>query len=198
MVQLGEVRRIDARSANDCVVVNHYLHRKCNVKQAFGLWIGDFLCGVVVFGTPGSRHLQISACPTNPSLVLELNRLWVHDACQRNSESYLVRSAIKQLPPCIIVSYADTSVGHDGTIYRAAGFEYAGWTDMDRKTPRFDYVVPGKHSRDAFRGGTMRSDVIRVRRKPKYKYWTVAGDRREKRDLRRICAWPSLPWTPVQ
>ena len=24
---------------------------------------------------------------------------------------------------------------------------------MERKTPRYDYIAPGKHTRDAFRGG---------------------------------------------
>lgn len=31
-----------------------------------------------------SRHLQVGACPSDPSLVLELNRLWVHDRMPRN------------------------------------------------------------------------------------------------------------------
>lgn len=97
------------------------------------------------------------------------------------------------LPPLIIVSYADTAHGHAGYIYRALNFNYAGWTDMERKTPRFDYVVPGKHSREAFRGGVAQF-TERVRRKPKVRYWIVTGDRRQQKALRRMCAWPVMDW----
>lgn len=158
------------------------------------MFIDDYCLGVIIFGVPASRHLQMSACPSDPSLVLELNRLWVHPACPRNSESYFIRAALKMLRPAIVVSYADTSVGHQGYVYRATGFDYAGWTDMERKTARYDYVVPGKHSRDAFRDGQKQDGVMRVQRKPKVKYWTISGDRRARRDLRRLCAWPSLNW----
>ena len=147
---------------------------------------------MVTFGTPASRHLQVSACPTDPAAVTELNRLWVHDSEPANSESWFVSRALRKLPPRIVVSYADTAYGHQGYIYRALNFRYAGWTDMDRKTPRFDYVpLSGGHSRDAFRGGTTGE---RVRRKPKVRYWTVTGNRSERRALASKCAWPSLDW----
>jgi hypothetical protein len=94
------------------------------------------------------------------------------------------------LPPRIILSYADTAEGHAGYVYRAANFHYSGWTDMERKTPRFDYVAPGKHSRDAFRNGF----THKVRRKPKVKYWTTTGTRRDRKQLEKLCAWPKLNW----
>jgi hypothetical protein len=97
------------------------------------------------------------------------------------------------LPARIIVSYADLSLGHVGTVYRAMNFRYAGWTDMERKTPRFDYVVPGKHTRQAFRDG-VRQFTERRRRIPKVKYWTVTGTKREKAALSKACTWPSLSW----
>jgi len=122
--------------------------------------------------------------------VLELNRLWVHDAAPKNTETWFLARALNMLPPRIILSYADTSAGHVGYVYRAANFNYGGWTDMDRKTPRFDYVAPGKHSRDAFRNGF----VSRVRRKPKIRYWTVTGTRRERKTLAAMCKWPTYDW----
>ena len=133
----------------------------------------------------------MSACPSDPSRVLELNRLWIDDKMPRNTASTLVAAALKQLPPLIVVSYADTAAGHQGYVYRACNFFYAGWTDMERKTPRFDYVPRnGKHSRDAFRS----NDFDRVRRKPKVKYWAVTGNRREQHDLMKLAGWPKLSW----
>lgn len=189
------VTTIERQIAQETVVREHYLHRRTSVSYAMGLWDGDELVGVVTFGTPPSRHLQISACRTNPELVVELNRLWVDDRMPRNTESWFIARALKLLPPLIVVSYADTKFGHWGHMYRAANFFYAGYTDMERKTPRYDYIpwVEGKHTRDAFRNGYAK----RVRRLPKAKYWTVTGDRRDKKRLMALATWPLLDWHEV-
>lgn len=188
------VESISSRQAREIVAREHYLHRKPNCSMAFGLFNSGVLVGVVCFGTPPSRHLQQSACPTNPSLVIELNRLWVCDSQPRNTESWFVASALRLLPPLIVVSYADTAYSHNGYIYRALNFNYSGWTDMDRKTPRHDYVTPGKHSRATFREGGSRLGSQIVKRKPKAKYWLCTGDKRDRKRLEKLCAWPRLSW----
>ncbi len=187
------VQPITSKIARSLVEQHHYLHRKPPVSFAFGLLDGDRIAGVITFGTPPSRHLQVSAAPTAPEKVIELNRLWVEDAQPKNTESWFVSRALALLPPLIVVSYADTAHGHAGYIYRALNFFYAGYTDMERKTPRYDYVVAGKHSRDAFRC----NQFTRVRRKPKYKYWTLTGTRRERRALAPLAAWPKLDWHQI-
>lgn len=186
-----EVVEIAPALAAGMVVVHHYLHRRPPMSFSFGLMNGE-VEGVVTFGVPPSRHLQMSACPSDPDLVLELNRVWIADELPRNTGSWFLARALRQLPPRIIVSYADTARGHIGYLYRAANFRYAGWTDMERKTPRFDYLPadPNTHTRDAFRNGY----VAKVRRKPKVKYWTTTGNRRERRELAALCGWPSLDW----
>ena len=184
---------VDKKLASQMVVENHYLHRSPPMSFSFGLhWQGG-VAGVVTFGTPGSRHLTIGVSPSSPELVIELNRLWVTDDLPRNTESWFVSRALHMLPPLIVVSYADTSKGHMGYIYRALNFHYAGWTDMERLSPRMDYIpASGGHTRDAFRGGA--NWTSRVPRKPKVKYWTVTGDRRDRKRLTRLCQWPSLRW----
>ncbi len=190
------VYQSDANTAGIAVVRNHYLHRKPPISYAFVLSdseiLGDIL-GVVTFGTPASRHLQQSACATNPSIVVELNRLWVDDRCPANTESWFVSRALKMIPPRIVVSYADTAHGHVGYIYRALNFAYSGLTDSDRKTPRFDYVTPGKHSRDTTRNGTL-ATAEKVRRKPKHRYFCATGNRKERRELMKIATWPRMSW----
>jgi len=187
------VEQIRSQLANAVAIKHHYLHRKAPVSFAYGLFKGPKLVGVVTFGTPPSRHLQMSACPSDPALVLELNRLWVHDDLPRNTESWFVSRALKLLPPRIVVSYADPKFGHLGYIYRALNFNYAGWTDMERKTPRFDYIPidTTKHTRDAFRTGI----AYRVRRVPKVKYWIATGPTRtERRRLTALCGWCRMDW----
>lgn len=186
------VMPMDSREARELAEERHYMHRKPPVSYAYGLYRGGVPVGVVTFGVPASRHLQEGACPSRPSAVLELNRLWVSDDMPQNSESYFVSRALRRLPPRVIVSYADTTQGHMGYVYRALSFHYAGWTDMERRTARYDYVPmqPGAHTRDAWRSGVKE----KVRRKPKVKYWTTTGNRTQRRRMVELCGWPSLNW----
>lgn len=186
------ITTLTAKEAAGLVVKHHYLHRRPPISFAFGLYHQGRLMGCVTYGTPASRHLQKSACPSDPSRVIELNRLWLDDALPPNSESWFVSRTLKMLPPCIVVSYADPVHGHLGYIYRALNFRYAGWTDMERKTPRFDYIPldPSKHPREAFRSGYSH----KRRRVAKVKYWTVTGTPSQRRALAKLCPWPSLDW----
>lgn len=186
------VSTIDAKTATKMVVTHHYLHRRPPISHAFGLYVHGKLLGVVTYGTPASRHLQKSACPSDPGAVIELNRLWLDDSLPRNSESWFVSRTLKMLPPRIVVSYADPVHGHYGYIYRALNFNYAGWTDMDRKTPRYDYIPhdPTQHTREAFRSGY----AYKRRRVAKVKYWIATGDKSDRKRLTKLSGWPLYDW----
>lgn len=188
----GIITTLDSKTAARLVVAQHYLHRKPPISHAFGLYVHGSLMGVVTYGVPASRHLQKSACPTAPDKVLELNRLWLDDALPANSESWFVSRTLRMLPPRIVVSYADPLFGHMGYIYRALNFRYAGWTDMERKTPRYDYIPhdPRQHTREAFRTGY----AYKRRRVPKVKYWITTGTKTDRKTLTAQCGWPSLSW----
>jgi hypothetical protein len=188
-----KVEPISKDEAIRLVVAHHYMHRRPPISFAFGLILDGVTKGVLTFGTPASRHMLVGACPTEPENVIELNRMWCCDSLPRNTESWFVARALALLPPRIVLSYADTAEGHMGHVYRAANFYYGGWTDMERKTARFDYMVPGMHTRDAFRKGDIRF-TDKVRRKPKVRYWIVSGNRREKRRLEALCVWPKMCW----
>jgi hypothetical protein len=187
------VEPIESRTAAQLVIAHHYLHRRPPISHAFGLYNDGRLVGVVTYGTPASRHLQMGACPSDPAKVIELNRLWVHDDQPRNTESWFVSRSLRMLPAKIVVSYADPVHGHQGFIYRALNFRYAGWTDMDRKTPRYDYIPldPTQHTREAFRSGYGE----KRRRVAKVKYWTTTGTPAQRRELVKLCGWPSMSWT---
>lgn len=186
------VRPVSSRLAREVAEREHYMHRKPVVSRAFGLYDGAELVGVCVYGTPASRHLQLGAFPSDPGKVLELNRLWVHDRMPRNTESWFVSRTLRELDQRMVVSYADTVEGHLGIVYRALNFHYAGWTDMERKTARYDYIPheAGAHSREAFRSGYR----DRVRRRPKVKYWIATGTPAERRRIRTASGWPVMDW----
>ena len=190
-----EVREMASKEARELAEKRHYMHRKPAVSYAFGLYLDDSPVGVVTYGVPASRHLQVGVCPSDPSLVIELNRVWVADHMPPNTESWFISRTLKMIPPLIVVSYADTIQGHMGYMYRALNFNYAGWTDMERKTPRYDYIPidPTAHTRDAFRNGYNE----KVRRRPKVKYWLTTGNKRERRQLYDLSGWPSLDWNEL-
>lgn len=188
------VTPISHREAATAVIEFHYLHRKPHISVAFGIVDHDKnIRGVITYGTPASRHLQVGVNPADPGSVIELNRMWIDDDMPRGVASWFIARTLKKLPPKIVVSYADTTRGHMGYVYRAANFRYSGWTDMERKTPRYDYIPlqEGAHTREAFRTGYGE----RIRRKPKVKYWTVTGNKADRRALAAACQWLTLSWS---
>lgn len=85
---------------------------------------GEML-GVSIFGTPCGANV-ISAYGEG---TIELRRLCLIDATPKNSESYFISKCLKMLKKekvTKVISYSDPNVGHKGTIYRAANFEYLG------------------------------------------------------------------------
>lgn len=121
------VKTIKHHETKDWLLKKHYAKRIPSISWAFGLY-SDFLEGVCTFGTPASSTLLRGVCGESWSnTVIELNRLVINDHCPKNTASYFVSRAIKKLKkPKIIVSYADTSMGHVGKVYQACNFIYTG------------------------------------------------------------------------
>jgi hypothetical protein len=137
---------VDRQSAND-MIRRHYLKKWPGVcVMTLGLFCYGDLRGVIVFSLPPRETFKRYG-----GLTWELGRLWVSDEVPANAETYLIGRAVRYIRQTrrdvkALVSYADPSVGHRGTIYKAANWTADGRTDDDRKTPRFDYAdaVTGK------------------------------------------------------
>lgn len=160
-----------ARSAVDRFIRSHYLGRWPGVVTAcLGFTLGGALVGCCVFALPPREtHRRYGV-----SLSWELARFYLVDAMPNNAETFFCARAIRYIKRtrrdvAALVSYADPSVGHAGTIYKAGGWRSDGRTDQERKTPRFDYVdaVTGKHySRRAHVPGG-----AHIVRKPRVSKW---------------------------
>ena len=141
----------------------HYAKRFPSVSLSFGLFIGEYLEGVITFGTPPSATLRNGICgPEFSGYVLELNRLVLKNNINGHA-SFLVSGAIRELnTDAIVVSFADTSQGHTGVVYQAANFLYCGLS-----AKRTDWKVKGKehlHGQtiaDEFRGKAGRAALMR-------------------------------------
>ena len=124
-----EVSGIANSIANDVVEKHHYLHRRSAAVVSYGLFQNFELIGVAIYGKPASPSLCNGICGKEEALkVLELTRLWVADEAPKNTESWFLGQTFKMLPSKyeILVSFAEPTQGHVGTIYQATNWLYTG------------------------------------------------------------------------
>ena len=125
----------------------HYAKRIPNIIYCFGLYnIHKTLQGVISFGSPPSNSLVIGAFNGKyTDIFLELNRLCINDNLEKNVLSFFVSQALKLIEkPKVVVSYADTSQGHNGYIYQATNWIYTGLTE---KRTEWRMYNSNKHSK---------------------------------------------------
>jgi len=151
----------------------HYAKRVPNIMYAFGLYKLNNLVGVMTYGKPASNSLCIGVCgKDNAKYVIELNRLCLLDN-NRNEASYFIGKSLKLLlKPKIVVSYADTSMNHNGYIYQATNFIYTGLS-----AKRTDVDTGNKHSRH-YKKFDITKRKIRSR---KHRYIFFVADKKTKK-----------------
>ena len=127
------VREIHRDRANAIIKRNHYSGKIVNNAYVhLGVFMDSELVGVLQFGyamNPASGRSVVR--DTENDEYLELNRMWLDDFAPRNSESRAISYALKYIRkawPKVrwIQSFADERCGLNGTVYRAANFDYAG------------------------------------------------------------------------
>jgi len=132
MQNLYHVKRISGKDTKEFIIKNHYTHGCHNGPMGFGLFEGDFLIGVCAFATPCSENVRSSIFGKEfKDSVTELHRLFIVDGTPKNTESWFVSRALNMLKeekPHIqaVVSFADGTQGHVGTIYQALNAIYYG------------------------------------------------------------------------
>ena len=188
------VEKVARSDLSDLILHKHYACRWPSVSFAFGLFDGEELLGGITYGTPSSAPLRSGLLgPELSSRVLELNRLCLYHN-QKNEASYLIANSLKLLPgPRAIVSFADPSHGHVGTVYQACNFIYCGLS-----AKRTDWKVRGKehmHGQtiaDEFRGVKNRAAAMREKygddfylspRPRKHRYVYFIGSKKERKEM---------------
>lgn len=199
------VRAIDRSACSEYILEIHYAKRWPSISYAFGLFYCDSLVGVVTYGTPPSAPLRKGiAGESFVRDVLELNRLCLRHN-RKNEASFLVGKSLKLLPKNrIIVSFADTSQGHIGSVYQATNFLYCGLS-----AKRTDWKIKGEehlHGQtiaDRFRGVEDRAKAIRdmygddfylAPRPRKHRYIYILGDRKYKKSVMESLRYPVVPY----
>jgi hypothetical protein len=108
----------------------HYLHTlPGGTKLAFGVFLGNRLLGAVTFGV-GPTNVYRLIQGASPDDTATLTRQWLSDELPCNSESRVIGIVLRALKSHtklkFLVSYADQTRGHLGTIYQATNWLYTG------------------------------------------------------------------------
>ena len=208
MKNLFKVITINNHEAHQWFLKKHYAKRIPSVSHAFGLYKNNFLCGVCSFGRPMAHQLIKHAFKGNfQDNFLELNRLVIDDGLEKNVLSFFVSQSLRQLSkPNVVVSYADTSLGHHGYIYQACNFIYTGLSFKKR-----DYTVEGlEHLHNSSlidmvgrdnRGDKvgklkqMFGDKLYLKERPrKHRYFYFIGDKKTKKNMKNLLIYDILPY----
>jgi len=180
-----KVKKVPASFVRQYVATYHYSNvMPDNAFECFAGFYGDKLAGVVVFGN-GANNQTFSALIPDMELenCRELMRLWSPDGMPKNTETRLIKESIKLLPKEVnlIVSFADPSYNHQGTIYQASNFLYCGMSSpskmlLDNEGRKFHIRTIGSYKR---RHPELRElSNIEVMKKYKWKYINSSGKHR--------------------
>ena len=191
-----KVKSIDTFLTKEWLLKKHYAKRMCSISYSFGLFdLDNVLIGVCTFGSPPSRALCVGVCGIeNANKVLELNRLCVNDGLERNTLSYFVSNCLNMLPKgFIIVSYADTSQGHNGYIYQATNWIYTGL--IAKRTERYDINNPNRHSKSVTENKNTIYSELAVRERPqKHRYIYFTGSKTQKKHFKKQLNYKIEPY----
>ena len=198
------VKPIKAEETHQWLLNKHYAKRLCPISFAFGGYDENKLIGIVTYGVPVASTLRDGICGKEfSSNVIELNRLCCEN--KKNIASMIVGRSLQMLPkPSIVVSFADTSMGHVGYVYQACNFIYTGLS-----AKRTDWKVKGlEHLHgatiaDMSRGQENRAEYMRQRfgddfyledRARKHRYIFFTGNKKEIKKMKSALNYKPEPY----
>jgi len=132
-------------SAVEYIRDNHYTGTCNPISNKWVLRVTETgeMVGAIVFANPMSEKVrEFIAGVDEKKSVTELHRLYTDDRCGKNVESWFIANALSRLKKKkpkyrFVVSYADESEGHEGTVYKATNALYTGKA-QERKFYRDD------------------------------------------------------------
>lgn len=154
-----EVSIIPHSDASAFIKEHHYASGTANTSvAAFGLFRidSDTLLGAALWMPPLP---PVGKCIRGKEWkkVLALSRLAIHPCVPTNGASFLLGACVRYFKKedtrwLSLVTYADEREGHDGTIYRAANWEFDGFTRpvklwQDPETGRIVSAKKASHTR---------------------------------------------------
>lgn len=181
-----EFKEVPAKELYNLMLNYHYLHRKVATKYAYGLYANDGLKGMITYTIPRLSLAHSISDGANRDNTLELSRLYIKDEISQNVPNITSRFVswtlreLKKQGNWFIISFADSSMGHVGSIYQATNFLYCGTT----KSGTLCYNGPFKQGGTWVKGIHYRFFLIRSL---KHRYIKFVGDHRfQKRAMKGL------------
>jgi hypothetical protein len=131
------VKKLPQGVGRDFIKAHHYTGGCGTASMTWGMYSQrtSELLGVIAFQTPISENVRKSVFGEEQKhRVTELHRMAIVDRAPHNAGSWFISRTLDKLKAYkpkykAVVSFADTTEGHDGTVYQAANADYYGTTD---------------------------------------------------------------------
>ena len=130
-----EVRNLETPEEEEMAIQfmkKHYIGKDVkNINLRFGIFLQGQMIGIIAYGGPTYVNIAKQLNLATPE-ILELRRLFIEDIPSfHNIESQVIslgNEELKSQRPKVkaVVTYADPSAGHLGTIYQATNAIYLG------------------------------------------------------------------------
>lgn len=197
-----DVKRISCAQAKEYIIKNHYSHGCHNgPSPCYGLFDNEQLIGCLMFATPCSEAVRASVFGAEyKDNVTELHRLHILDVTPKNTESWFISRCLKLLKsdkPQIkaVITFSDTTIGHDGTIYKATNAYRCGQTG--NATFFLDENGRLRHPRQNGVNITSEMALERgwkpVKRGAKNRFiYLLYNSKKEKRFLKQLCKYKEV------
>lgn len=201
--QRYNVKAISSRVGKEFIRIHHYSHGVNNGPMCYGLFDDSELIGVIAFATPCSEAVCASVFGEEMKMsVTELHRLVGLDDTARNSESWFIARALRLLKKDrpkynAVVSFADATQNHVGTIYQATNAIYCGVTG--KATFYLDESGRLRHPRQNGRNITKEEANSRgwtpSKRTGKHRYlYLLPNNKKHLKELKNQLLFKSLPY----
>lgn len=151
------INEIPKETAIEMIQKYHYSNTLPKINKYFlGCFLDTELVGCITlgYGTRPKHTIQLLFDNLDTKDYLEIGRMCMTDSMPKNSESQMLKAAIKwiknNIPIKVLFTWADGMLGKCGYVYQASNFMYAGKSNSDIYL--FDgYKIHPRQTRDLFK-----------------------------------------------
>lgn len=204
---------ITKEEAIEMIQTYHYSNTLPRINKYFlGCFLNSKLVGCITlgYGTRPKHTIQCLFDNLDTSDYLEIGRMCMTDSMPRNSESQMLKAAIKwikqNIPIKVLFTWADGMLGKCGYVYQASNFIYAGTSDSDIYL--FEgYKIHPRQTRDLFKKDDndtrlsirptiqqMKEYHVQRYKGHQFKYLYLLGNHKQKKELLSHATFTSLPY----
>ena len=151
------INEISKETAIEMIQKYHYSNTLPKINKYFlGCFLDTELVGCITlgYGTRPKHTIQLLFDNLDTKDYLEIGRMCMTDSMPKNSESQMLKAAIKWIKQNtdikVLFTWADGMLGKCGYVYQASNFMYAGKSNSDIYL--FDgYKIHPRQTRDLFK-----------------------------------------------